>query len=134
MRPSDWNPADSSQLLVTFAQKRSLPHEIATNGLEAVNVYRNAQDRYDVILMDVQMPIMDGLEATRQIREYEKKNGITPALILALTGLTSEDDHETAKECGVDMFLEKPVRLKDLGNLLDEWKANSGRWAKDEQQ
>lgn len=73
--------------------------------------------------MDVQMPTMDGLEATRQIREYEQRQNIRPALIMALTGLTADEDHQEAADSGVDRILEKPVRLKLLGQMLDEWKA-----------
>lgn len=78
------------------------------------------------------MPVMDGLEATRQIRQYEKENAVKPALILALTGLTAEEDHEKARESGFDKFLEKPVRLKDLGVILDEWEARNATEEKEE--
>lgn len=86
-----------------------------------MNTYREARGSYNVILMDVTMPIMDGLEATRQIRKYEKEERIRPAMIVALTGLTAEEDHEKASDSGVDLFLEKPVRLKSLAKTLEEW-------------
>jgi len=73
--------------------------------------------------MDVTMPVMNGLEATERIRKHESENAMRPALIVALTGLTAEEDHERASESGVDLFLEKPVRLKDLAKLLADRKA-----------
>ena len=70
------------------------------------------------------MPEMDGFEATRAIRSLEKEhdNG-APAYIIALTGLSSSDDKSEALAAGVDLFLTKPVSLKQVSRLMDEWKA-----------
>lgn len=66
------------------------------------------------------MPVMDGLEATRHIRAYEKQNGWEPALVIALTGLGSAKKQQEAFASGIDLFLTKPVPLKELGHILDE--------------
>lgn len=65
------------------------------------------------------MPIMDGLAATRHIRAYEKQQGWDPALIIALTGLGSSKTQQEAYASGVDLFLTKPVPLKELGGILE---------------
>lgn len=64
------------------------------------------------------MPVMDGLEATRKIREFELEEGIKPAMIIALTGLGSASAQQEAFASGVDLFLTKPVRLKELVKIL----------------
>lgn len=64
------------------------------------------------------MPVMDGLEATRHIRAYEKQQGWDPALVIALTGLGSSKTQQEAFASGIDLFLTKPVPLKELGSIL----------------
>lgn len=71
-----------------------------------------------VVLMDISMPVMDGFEATRQIRAFEQDHGIEPATIVALTGLGSAEAQREAFVSGVDLFLTKPVKLKELTALL----------------
>ena len=68
---------------------------------------------YDVILMDIQMPVMDGYEATKQIRALEdpKLSGIR---ILAMTANAFDEDKKKALECGMDGFLTKPIVIEDL--------------------
>ncbi|CAK3934150.1 Hybrid signal transduction histidine kinase B [Lecanosticta acicola] len=73
----------------------------------------------NVILMDINMPCLNGFEATRQIRGFEKMMGIEPATIIALTGLGSASAQQEAFSSGFDMFLTKPVRLKELTKILD---------------
>ena len=72
--------------------------------------------------MDINMPIMDGMEATREIRKLEQgRPRRRRAMIIALTGLGSATSQKDAFDSGVDMFLTKPVRLKDLRKILDDW-------------
>lgn len=65
------------------------------------------------------MPVMDGLESTRQIRAYEKQKQLKPAFIIALTGLASAKTQQEAFASGIDLFLTKPVPLKELGRILE---------------
>jgi CheY-like chemotaxis protein len=63
---------------------------------------------------------MDGLEATKEIRRYEKANQINPATIFALTGLASSSVQQEAFATGIDLFLTKPVSLKELKRILEQ--------------
>lgn len=65
------------------------------------------------------MPIMDGLESTRNIRIFEQKQGLAPVAIIALTGLASAESQQEAFASGVDHFLTKPVRLRDIDRLMN---------------
>lgn len=72
------------------------------------------------------MPEMDGFEAAQAIRllEKERSPGCTPAIIIALTGLSSSEDESKALGSGIDMFLTNPVSFKNVGKLLKEWTEN----------
>ncbi|KAF5003442.1 hypothetical protein FDECE_9992 [Fusarium decemcellulare] len=106
------------KILSTYMKKLKQPYKTANNGQEAVTAYDSDPGRYVCVLMDISMPIMDGFEATRRIRAFEQQQGLRPALILALTGLASEEAKREAIASGVDLFLTKPVRLKELGPIL----------------
>jgi CheY-like chemotaxis protein len=69
--------------------------------------------------MDINMPILNGFEASRQIRGFEQQRGLPPATIIALTGLGSASAQQEAFSSGVDLFLTKPVRLKELTKILE---------------
>jgi signal transduction histidine kinase/CheY-like chemotaxis protein len=86
----------------------------AASGIEAVK--RARQRHYDLILMDVQMPDIDGLEATRRIREGESD---LPTFILALTANVMESDEARCREAGMNGFLSKPLRLSTLEATID---------------
>ncbi len=86
--------------------------DVAENGRVAVDLC--CATDYDLILMDCQMPVMDGYDATRAIREDEKARGVARHLILALTANAYESDRQRAFEAGMDGFLAKPLRLEVL--------------------
>ncbi|KAM7216447.1 hypothetical protein V8F06_008160 [Rhypophila decipiens] len=109
------------RLLSTFVRKINYTYDTAVNGLEALTAVQVAPKPYDIIIMDISMPIMDGLEATREIRKLEKARRQKPALIIALTGLGSAASQKEAFDSGVNIFMTKPVRFKDMRKLLDEW-------------
>jgi CheY-like chemotaxis protein len=120
-------------LLSTYVKRRNftIVHE-AANGLDAVKAVKAREDGYDIIFMDITMPVMDGFEATHQIRalevERKEKGGLRkPALIIAFTGRSSMEDQVEAKRVGLDLFMTKPVSLKEVGKIIDNWSANSER-------
>jgi signal transduction histidine kinase/DNA-binding response OmpR family regulator/HPt (histidine-containing phosphotransfer) domain-containing protein len=88
----------------------------ARDGEQAVQKYKDAP--FDLILMDCQMPVMDGLEATRQIRMYEKEQGLDPVPIIAMTGNAFESDREKCFKAGMDDFISKPVEPDILARKI----------------
>lgn len=110
-------------LMMTFLKKRQLTElDPAENGKLAVEAVERMQSGYDIIFMDMSMPVMNGFEATRAIRSLERDtDGRKPAVIIALTGLSSSRDESDAMASGVDLFLTKPVSFREVARLLDEW-------------
>ena len=102
-------------------------HETQTvvNGHEAVAAVQ--ENAYDVVLMDVQMPEVDGLEATRRLRE-ERPIDEQP-LIIALTASVMEEDRQRCREAGMDGFLSKPVRKDELARALEDTTTPAGESA-----
>ena len=116
----DDNPINL-QLLVTFVKKVSIRHASAVDGLEALNKFKQQQEAgqpFDYVLMDINMPVMDGLVSTDEMRKFERKLQMKPAKIVALTGLASQTTQEVAFQTGFDHFLPKPVKFKELRKLL----------------
>ena len=119
------------KLLHTFLKKRKCSRvSLAENGVVAVDVFTSAplDEPYEIVFMDVSMPVMNGFEATRAIRDFEDKNNVRcPAMIIALTGLASGRDQAEGFASGCDIYLTKPVSFKEVGRLLDNWAANQRR-------
>ena len=90
--------------------------DVVGNGLEAVEAWR--RNRYRVILMDCHMPEMDGYEATRKIRELERKADLPRTRIVAMTASAMECDRELCLAAGMDDYISKPVDVDDLKNAL----------------
>jgi two-component system, sensor histidine kinase and response regulator len=139
-------PSHSSQIITRFGQARILLAEdnpvnqavalgqlrklgygadVARNGVAALNAFKSIP--YDIILMDCQMPEMDGYEAARAIRVQEKcpdhgADWRSPIHIIALTASAMEGDREKCLAAGMDDYLTKPVRLEALKVALERWK------------
>ncbi|KAF2848894.1 sensor histidine kinase-like protein/response regulator [Plenodomus tracheiphilus IPT5] len=106
------------KLLVAFMRKNGLHYQEAANGLEALLAYQSGARKFDVILMDMSMPVMDGMSATRAIREFERERNLPRCSIIALTGLASASAKLEAWSSGIDHFMTKPINFKALGELL----------------
>ena len=92
--------------------------DTAENGAVAVDkIAAAAPGDYDLILMDIQMPVMDGYEATRRIRAL-KNPALASIPILAMTANAFEDDRKAAKRCGMNGFLSKPINLEEVIQTL----------------
>ncbi len=108
---------DSNFILMTYILKKFYQFERAKNGQEAVDMVEKGE--YDLVLMDIKMPIMDGLEATKKIKETH------PSLpIIALTANAFDSDRQIAFDAGCDEFLSKPISsdlcLKTIAKVLGE--------------
>lgn len=90
--------------------------DVACNGNEALHKYENQE--FDVILMDIQMPEMNGIEATKMIRQREQKNHHIP--IVAMTAYALPGDKEKFLRLGMDAYISKPLKLEELFYILDE--------------
>ncbi|MBD8965497.1 MAG: response regulator [Coprococcus catus] len=114
----------NSEIALEILNEYGFLVDTAENGAEAVEKVKNSKPgNYDLVLMDVQMPIMNGYEATKQIRALDDPAlaGIT---ILAMTANAFDEDRKEALECGMDGFLSKPIVIEELidalhDNLLD---------------
>jgi PAS domain S-box-containing protein len=104
-------------LIVRLLEKRGHIVLLANNGREALEALKERS--FDVVLMDGQMPEMDGFEATRRIRAKEKLTG-AHVPIIALTALAMQGDQERCMACGMDGYVSKPIRLEELFTVIEK--------------
>ena len=108
-----------NQILVNeILQGLGLSVDIAENGQEAVDKYQQRQ--FDLILMDCQMPVLDGFEATRQIRAMEVRNHSKRVPIMALTAAAREEEYQEALASGMDHFMTKPFNVAQLERKIGD--------------
>jgi CheY-like chemotaxis protein len=107
----------NQRLAARMLEKRGHAVAVANNGREALAAL--AQEHFDVVLMDVQMPEMDGIEATAAIREFEKTTG-GHVPIIAVTAHALKGDEQRCLAAGMDRYLAKPVRARDLLAVIEE--------------
>ncbi|MFZ4462332.1 MAG: response regulator [Bacteroidales bacterium] len=86
--------------------------DVAENGLVALDLFK--KNTYDLILMDIQMPEMNGIEATKEIRKLEGMNNLVRTPIIAVTAFAMEHDRRNCIDAGMDEFLTKPYKPSDL--------------------
>ncbi|MGC9456655.1 MAG: ATP-binding protein [Halothiobacillaceae bacterium] len=113
------NPVNQKLMKAVLA-RMGLEQTLAANGAEAVAACENQDDRtpFDVILMDISMPVMDGVEATRRIRALESETGRSRTPVIALTANALKGDRERFLAEGMDEMLTKPLDLKALRDTL----------------
>jgi two-component system, sensor histidine kinase len=110
-----------SQKVATLLLKGfNITPELAENGREALSIVETSEP-FDLILMDCQMPEMDGLEAARRIRQRENEMGRSRAPIVALTAHARAEDITRSMQAGMDGHLTKPLRKRDLQATLEAW-------------
>ena len=111
-----------NQRVATALLKRlGFDTDAAANGQEAIEFVQTNHTGYDVILMDCQMPLMDGYETTRCIRDWEKSNGLGGTPIIALTADALPGTETHCREAGMNDYLSKPVRKESLRLVLSRW-------------
>ncbi|MEN4053562.1 MULTISPECIES: ATP-binding protein [Sulfurimonas] len=106
----------NQELIKIILSKYGLTFDLARNGLEAYELYK--KNSYDLILMDEQMPVMDGIESVKKIIEYEESQGLRHTPISALTANVIKGAKERGLLIGFDAFLGKPVVLKELERIF----------------
>ncbi len=109
------NPVNQ-RVALKMLERFGIKADIAANGLEAVEAVQNKT--YNLVFMDMQMPVMDGLEATQRIRAWEAAAKNKPLTIVALTAGAMAVDRTRCLEIGMDGYVSKPIRLEDLERIL----------------
>ena len=94
--------------------KLSIVPAFAENGLEALQAVKDARERFNLILMDCEMPEMDGFEATQCIRDYERREGLAVTPIIALTAHALQEHREAVFASGMNYYLSKPITFDNL--------------------
>lgn len=108
----------NQMIIEVILQKMGHELTIAQNGLEAVDLYKKNYMIYDMVLMDISMPLLNGEEATKQIIDFEKQNNLSHTSIVALTANAFEDDRIKYLESGMDYYLSKPISLDKLMEII----------------
>jgi len=102
--------------------------DTAANGLEAIEAFMN--EDYDLIFMDVQMPVLDGLEATLAIREHEAETSRTPTPIIAMTAHARAEDRRACLAAGMNNYIVKPISPEQLASIVDGSLGDAAKAAK----
>eukprot|EP01111_Echinosteliopsis_oligospora_P006076 TRINITY_DN2006_c0_g2_i2.p1 TRINITY_DN2006_c0_g2~~TRINITY_DN2006_c0_g2_i2.p1 ORF type:complete len:402 (-),score=106.72 TRINITY_DN2006_c0_g2_i2:28-1233(-) len=108
----------NQKVIVNLLLRLDVEAEIADNGLAALEKYKQNKTKYSFIIMDMCMPVMDGLSSTARIRAYEQENNLEHVPIIALSAQILGQDKEACMKVGMNAFLEKPVRFAYLQNLI----------------
>ena len=114
------------RIMCTFMRKLGCTFVSAADGLQALEAYRKesfspsriGKKAFDFVLMDINMPVMDGMTSTREIRAFEKDRKLSPAQVVALTGLANTNTRDEATASGMNMYLTKPVQLKVMKSVI----------------
>lgn len=102
-------------VILNILERLGYKPDLVSNGIEAVGAVQRKD--YDIVLMDMKMPVMDGLVSTRLIREQQLKQPV----IIALTANTLKGDEQECLNAGMDDYIGKPIRLEDLMDKLEKW-------------
>lgn len=95
--------------------------DVVENGQAVIEAI--ASKSYDLILMDIQMPEMDGLEATQYIRNQELESQLPPIAIIAVTANATHDDQDICRQAGMNDYISKPIQIEKLKNILQQYES-----------
>jgi light-regulated signal transduction histidine kinase (bacteriophytochrome)/ActR/RegA family two-component response regulator len=119
------NPTNA-RVLCALLRKSNISFDCASNGAEAVTLYVCQRGRYALILMDLFMPVLDGFEAARRIRQFEREADLPRTRIVALTADVMTDTREKCMDVGMDKFCNKPIPRDLLKQLLEDMSQPKG--------
>jgi len=114
------NPVNQ-QMASLMMKRAGYRVDVACNGKEALDIYYRAPLKYNLVLMDINMPVMDGFETTLTLRAYERENGLDPVPVLALTANVLDDFKQRCQEVGMDDFLTKPIKRDVVFAAIRKW-------------
>ncbi len=112
--------SDNQNLILAYMRKSQHEIDIAENGRIAVDKFALAGD-YDLVLMDIEMPVMNGKTATRNIREWEKENGLNAIPIIALTAHALKEHEQECNEAGCTDYVSKPIKKAVLFEVIRKY-------------
>jgi len=112
------NPINQKMIQHTL-KNMGITTECANNGQEGVDAYQLNSERYDIVFMDIQMPVLNGIDATKKILEYEKIEGLEHTPIVAVTANALKGDRERFLEEGMDEYVSKPINLENFISVLN---------------
>ena len=116
----------NQKLISRILQEHGITVDIANNGLESFEKRRNNDD-YDLIFMDIQMPVMDGIEATHEILDYEEDEEVPHIPIVALTANALKGDRERFMSEGMDEYITKPIETSELLYILNKFLSHKAK-------
>lgn len=115
----------NQKLAKLMLSKRGYTVEVANNGAQAVEKYTQSYDKFDLIFMDIQMPTMDGMKATKAIRKWEKETSTRTTTkqipIIAMTANAMKGDREKYLVVGMDDYITKPIKKELMFEVLEKW-------------
>jgi CheY-like chemotaxis protein len=110
------------KLMKHHFDKLGLKYNIAWNGQEVVDMYKAHPERCRLILLDISMPVMGGMQASLLIRQHESENNLQPAVIVGLmAGDIETENRRMVDEFGMNTTFKKPVRMEGLQELVNNW-------------
>lgn len=113
----------NQKVVIKMLEKNGYVCDLAKNGKEIVEILK--ENTYEIILMDCQMPELDGYDATKEIRKIEKKQQRKPSYIIALTAFALEGDREKCLQVGMDDYLSKPINFDELLEIIHRRESGS---------
>ena len=113
----------SQKVIESVLGKLNIQATIVDNGEEAFKEAK--KQHFDIILMDCDMPTMDGFESTRKIRAWEKVNGLPKIPIIALTAHIIEEYKDESMKAGMNDYISKPMNQNDLESVIDKWTSDT---------
>jgi len=111
----------NQQVVITMLNKLNCDYHLAKNGQEALDILKSHSKSFDMILMDCQMPLMSGYDATRHIRANTHGQFDANILIIALTANAMKDDDVKCYEAGMNDYLTKPILCDELDKMIHKW-------------
>ncbi|MDH4395379.1 MAG: ATP-binding protein [Limnobacter sp.] len=113
----------NQKLATILLERKGYEVQLAHNGKEAIEALKNS--RFDVVLMDMHMPILSGTDATREIRQWESTTGHPRTPIIAMTANVLQEDKQECFEAGMDDYMSKPINATELFAKLSKWTSGS---------